>query len=98
MYVASDMVSCMRTTVHLPDELLARAKRKAAADGRTLTSLIEEGLRLVLAAKPASKSRARLPISAHRGGLRPDMDVTRLSEIQAEDDLAYAKRLRDGFK
>lgn len=34
-----------RTTVRLPPDLLARARKKAAAEGRTLTSLIEEGLR-----------------------------------------------------
>jgi predicted DNA binding CopG/RHH family protein len=38
-----------RTTVRLPEDLVARAKRKAAAEGRTLTSLIEDGLRLVTA-------------------------------------------------
>jgi hypothetical protein len=31
-----------RTTVRLPHDLLARAKGKVAAGGRTLTSLIEE--------------------------------------------------------
>ncbi len=35
------MLVCMRTTVRLPDELLEKAKRKAAAEGRTLTSLLE---------------------------------------------------------
>jgi predicted DNA binding CopG/RHH family protein len=30
-----------RTTVRLPDELIERAKRKAAAEGRSLTALIE---------------------------------------------------------
>ena len=34
--------------VRLPKDLLKRARRKAAAEGRTLTSLIEEGLRLVV--------------------------------------------------
>jgi predicted DNA binding CopG/RHH family protein len=37
-----------RTTVRLPEDLLRRAKRKAAAEGRTLTSLITDGLRLVV--------------------------------------------------
>ena len=37
-----------RTTVRLPKDLLTRAKRKALAEDRTLTSLIEEGLRLVV--------------------------------------------------
>ena len=35
----------MRTTVRLDDRLLADAKRHAAQSGRTLTSLIDEGLR-----------------------------------------------------
>ena len=55
----------MRTTVHLPDDLLKRAKKKAAADGRTLTSLIEEGLRLVLGAKSKSQAGMRTAIRAN---------------------------------
>lgn len=39
---------CMRTTLNLPDGLVAQAKAHAAASGRTLTSLVEEGLRLAL--------------------------------------------------
>jgi plasmid stability protein len=42
------MLICMRTTINLPDALAEAAKAKAAADGRTVTSLIEEGLRAVL--------------------------------------------------
>ena len=44
-----------RTTVRLPQDLLNRAKRKALAERRTLTSLIEEGLRLVV------QQRRKLP-------------------------------------
>jgi hypothetical protein len=43
----------MRTTVDIPDELLRRAKSEAALRGRKLKDLVEEGLRLVLAAPPA---------------------------------------------
>lgn len=39
----------MRTSINLPEALLTDAKAKAAGQGRTLTSLIEEGLRTVLA-------------------------------------------------
>ncbi len=42
------MLVCMRTTINLPDALLEAAKRRAAAQDRTLTSLIEEGLWRVL--------------------------------------------------
>jgi hypothetical protein len=78
-----------RTTVRLPGELLARAKRKAAAEGRTVASLIEEGLRLVTAEeqKPANARRVLPPISKAMGGLRPGADLTRFSDIQGMDDL-----------
>src|SRR5262245_63272612 len=45
-----------RTTVRLPAELLKRAKRKALAEGRTFTALIEEGLRQVVEEKRDRKS------------------------------------------
>ncbi|MEU7145453.1 type II toxin-antitoxin system VapB family antitoxin [Nocardia sp. NPDC046473] len=38
----------MRTTLDLDDALLRAAKQRAARDGRTLTSLIEEALRMLL--------------------------------------------------
>jgi hypothetical protein len=40
----------MKTTVEVPDELYRRAKAEAALRGRKLRDLVEEGLRLVLAA------------------------------------------------
>lgn len=49
MYVQYDMLICMRTTINLPEGLGAEAKARAAAEGRTFTSLVEEGLRSVLA-------------------------------------------------
>ena len=42
------MLVCMRTTINLPDGLAEAAKERAAAEGRTFTSLVEEGLRTVL--------------------------------------------------
>ena len=46
-----------RTTVRLPEDLLDRARRKALAEGRTLTSLIEDGLWMVVADKPKATKR-----------------------------------------
>lgn len=43
------MLICMRTTLNLPDALVEAAKRRAADEGTTLTGLIEQGLRRVLA-------------------------------------------------
>ena len=42
------MLVCVRTTINLPDALAEAAKAKAAAEGRTFTSVVEEGLRAVL--------------------------------------------------
>ena len=41
-----------RTTVRLPAELMRLAKRTAAKQGRTLTSLIEDSLRQAVRGKP----------------------------------------------
>ena len=85
-----------RTTIRLPEDLISRAKRKAAAEGRTLTALIEDGLRLVTTEdrKPGKTKRVNPPISKATGGLRPGLDATRFSEIQSRDDLEYMKRMK----
>ena len=84
-----------RTTVRLPSELLNRAKRKAAADGRTLTSLIEDGLRIVIAEdrKPAQHKRVMPRVSKATGGLMPGIDLTDFSRLEEMDDI---ERLRRG--
>ncbi len=38
----------MRTSMNLPDSLLQAARERAAAEGRTVTSLMEEALRRLL--------------------------------------------------
>lgn len=50
----------MRTTINLHDGLAEEAKRRAAAEGRTFTSLVEEGLRAVLD-RPMDRPRVVLP-------------------------------------
>lgn len=67
----------MRTTVRLSESLIARAKREAAQRGTTLTSLIEQGLRLVMA-KPHRQSerpRVKLPTCKQRGGAITGIDL-----------------------
>jgi hypothetical protein len=85
-----------RTTVRLPDDLLSRAKRKAAAEGRTLTSLIEDGLRMAIAGprKPGKGRRVLPRISTATGGPMPGVDLTALSAFQEADDLAYVARMK----
>ena len=67
----------MRTTVRLDEALLERAKREAARRGETLTSLIERGLRLVLA-NPEKRHRGRrveIPVCREGGGTLPGVDL-----------------------
>jgi hypothetical protein len=86
-----------RTTVRLPDELLRRAKRKAAAEGRTLTSLIEDGLRRVTAEdqKPRKPKRVLPRVSSATGGLLPGVDLTKFSDYQEMEDLEYIERMKN---
>jgi hypothetical protein len=55
------MLVCMRTTLNLPDALAEAVKARAQAEGRTFTSLVEEGLRAVLAREIPSQRAAPLP-------------------------------------
>lgn len=87
----------MRTTVQLPDDLLRRAKKKAAAEGRTLTSLIEEGLRGVVAERPDDgrrKKRVTLPVSTATGGLMPGLDPIKfVQQVDEMDDLERLQKI-----
>jgi len=80
-----------RTTVRLPEDLVRRAKRKAAAEGRTLTSLIEDGLRRILSEQmPAARTKRQLPpVSKATGGLHPGVHLDDSAALQEMDDLDY---------
>jgi hypothetical protein len=85
-----------RTTVRLPHSLLSQAKRKAAAEGRTLTALIEEGLHMVLAQRRSQKTKRVLPrVSKATGGPMPGIDFTSFSALEELDDLEYIERMKN---
>lgn len=67
----------MRTTIRLDDHLLDQARREAAARGLTVTALLEQGLRLVLARSKHASERRRvtLPVCQVGGGTRPGVDL-----------------------
>ena len=72
----------MRTTIRLSDDLLRKARKKAAEEGRTFTSLVEEGLKTILAEpKHVARKRVRLPISKASGGTLPGVDLNRSSDL-----------------
>lgn len=56
----------MKTTMEIPDALLADATIFAAREGRSLSDMVAEGLQRVVATapvrSPGSRSRVRLPI------------------------------------
>lgn len=73
----------MRTTIRINDDLLKRAKKRAADEGRTLTSLVEDGLVLVLSkAKANRRKRVELPVSKATGGVLPGVDLNRSSDLE----------------
>ena len=86
-----------RTTVRLPEDLLKKAKRKASEEGRTLTSLIEDGLRLVVAEPGRGRKTKRIspPISKATGGLRPGVTIDPFWKYQEVEDLEYVQRMKN---
>lgn len=79
----------MKTTLDIDDELLARAKALSARERKSLTRLIEEGLRLRLRgpARPAQRAMPRLAIHRGRGGIAAGVDpLSNRSLLDAADD------------
>ncbi len=70
------MFLCMRTTIDLPDDVLAEVRRRAADSGRTLKAVIADALRMAFSRKPGSgrPPHARLTTFG-KGGLRPGVDL-----------------------
>lgn len=67
----------MRTTLNLPDALLEEAKARAAQEGRTVTSLLEEGLRTVLARRPPRRAVQLPAYGSGTGAVLVDLDDRR---------------------
>ena len=84
-----------RTTIRLSADLLTQAKRRAALEGRTLSSIIEDGLRRAIAETVPDPRGARTlpPISKVVGGPAPGVDHTNLAALQQMDDLDYVERM-----
>jgi hypothetical protein len=71
------MLRHMRTTVRLSESLMERARQEADRRGVTLTSLIEQGLQLVLR-RPLKRSERRavvLPECKAGGGALPGVNL-----------------------
>jgi hypothetical protein len=79
------MFCCMKTTVELPDDLLIRAKKRAAETRTPLRVLIERGLRRELASSGGGGRSPRAPRKitwvVAPGGLPPGLDVSDRSSL-----------------
>ncbi len=74
--IPHDMGLCMRTTVELNDDLLRRAKRRAADDKTTLRQVLEEALRGHLARRRPERGAAFvLDWRTERGTLQPGVSL-----------------------
>lgn len=94
-----------RVILDLPEELVELAERQAAEQGRTLTDVIEQGVRLAIderkvsEAKTAGDQQRKLPrVSSATGGYNPGFENMTYRDIQAMDDLEYVERMQRGFK
>ena len=72
----------MRTTIRMDDRLLRDAKQFAARTGRTLTSVIEDAVRQLLAGAPRSPQRSKVKLPTFRGtGVLPGVDLDNSADL-----------------
>lgn len=77
------MLSCMRTTIDLPDDLLAKAKKLAAESKRSLRAVIEDALREALAWRHSPSRFTPITLTTFGGpGLQPGVDLDDTSALQ----------------
>jgi hypothetical protein len=79
----------MKTTVDIPDSLLAQARKLAAREGTTLRALIEQALRQIIADRKRTGA-FRLRKATFKGdGLQPEAMGAAWDRIR---DMAYEGR------
>jgi plasmid stability protein len=69
------MLMCMRTTINLPDELYGEVRRRAADEGRTVTSFLEQALRDALARHEAGDKPPFVVVPFIGDGVMPGVDL-----------------------
>jgi len=69
------MLLCMRTTLDIEDAILERARRRAASERTTLTSVVERALRQFLSRRPEKGAPLNQRWVVVKGDRLPDVDV-----------------------
>ena len=85
------MANHMKTTIHIPDNLLDEAKKVAHQEGTTLKALVEEGLRKALEERRVRGQTAfKLRKASFKGqGLQPHVAGVTWDQIL---DISYEGR------
>ena len=85
----------MRTTITLDDGLAADVKRRARAEGKSVSAVIADALRAQLSRRQASPKAApfRL-VTVKGGGLRPGVDLAKLKTLEEMEDVERWTRRR----
>jgi len=79
------MLSHMKTTLMIDDQVMARLKAEAARQGRTMSELVEAALRLLLDRRPEASSLPKLP-TFRGGGMLVDVADRNALDDAMEDD------------
>jgi hypothetical protein len=78
------MFQHMRTTLNIEDELMKRAKKRAAETGTTLTEVVEEALRAAVSGQAPRAGRFTLRWKPVAGRTRPGMDLSDRDSLYQE--------------
>lgn len=72
------MVTHMKTTIDIPDDLMITAKKRAVELRRPFRELVIEGLKMQLASAHIKKPSAarKMRWTTHKGGVPPGMDLS----------------------
>lgn len=79
------MVSHMKTTIHIPDALLAAAQRIATKENTTLKALVQEGLQNVV----AGRAQLKKPFKLADCSFPPAGDIGELVQPKHWDEIAH---------
>lgn len=80
----------MKTTIDISTPLLEEVRRRAKAEGRTVRSYVEEGLRVVLEQRARRPQRVLRDASVGGAGLSPEYRGTSVTQMIYDD---YEERL-----
>jgi len=69
-----DMVSHLKTTLQIDDTVMARLRREAAKQGRTMSELVEAALRLLFQSAQQKPRKKLRPLPRFNGG-KPLVDI-----------------------